>query len=85
MIRKIRSWVKAKTAMIRRKYVLICGCGEVLNDDSQDSIHVINAIYQHTCPQCGTTRTFDFSYPVNRSVMFVSSDNTVTLGSGYPH
>jgi len=85
MIYKIRNWLKARAAMARRRCVLLCGCGEVLNDEGQDSVYVIADIYQHTCPKCGRCHSFDFSYPANRSVMFVSIDRVVTLGSGLPH
>ena len=82
---KIRNWLKAKAAMARRRCVFFCGCGEVLNTEDQDSVRVISEIYQHTCPRCGSCRSFDFSYPVNRSVMFIGIDRVVTLGSGLPH
>jgi hypothetical protein len=85
VIFKIRNWFKARVAMARRRCVFFCGCGEVLNDEDQDSIYMTTGIYQHTCPKCGICRSFDFSYPANRSVMFVSDDRVVTLGSGLPH
>ena len=74
MIHKIRNWFKYRATMARRQCVFLCGCGEVLNTEGQDSVYVVQDIYQHTCPKCGSCRNFDFSYPVNRSVMFIASD-----------